>query len=727
MADVRQTFSDIWYRVADFKPRLSSHLMVRRHTYRNTSWFIIGDPASSKFYRFNTSAYRFLGLLDGKLTVQEAWDVCTAQMGDDAPTQSDCINLLSQLQLFGLLRNDLPIDPSRLRDRIERVREQKYQERTGKYVFYTIPVINPERFLEKYANLARLLFSGWGMFAILMLVLAALWQVIPRGSELVSSFNNVIAPENLIWLSLSFMVIKVIHEFGHGFACKAYGGRVTEIGIFMMLVLPIPYCDATSSWAFPNKWHRILVASGGIMVELIVASIAAFVWVSTSPGFLHTLTYNIMFLASVATVLFNINPLLRYDGYYILADLLEIPNLGTRSHELLKWLTKRYGFGLKGEPAPPLESRVEGMWMTLHAACAFPYRVMILAGIVLFVSRQYFVLGLLIGAFGLLMWLLMPVFKGISFVVSDPSIQLVRPRAVVTTFGTILLVIVLVGFIPMPEHVTAVAVVEPRNYQTVRAPQDGYLRKIISHNGDSISEGDLVVELENPILDKMLTQSVYQEEYERLRLSASIASSPVDYALANPLFEDAKERHSLIAESHEELNICASQDGIFIAPELHIQEGAFIQRGAPLGMIASLSDMVVRASVSDIEYAFLRPLDGQDTLRTLRTEVKVFGLAGDTHTLEFESSSPVGVRRIRYPSLGQLIEGGGVAVDPSDPKGQSTLVPQWEVTLAFADDTPTPNVLPGTRAMVRFTLESRPLISQWYRKLRRALSARYEQ
>jgi len=295
------------------------------------------------------------------------------------------------------------------------------------------------------------------------------------------------------------------------------------------------------------------------------------------------------------------------------------------------------------------------------------------------------------------------------------------------TFGTIILVILLVGFVPLPEHVTAVAIVEPREYQTVRVPQDGYLQHIQSHNGDFVSRGDLIVILDNPIMEKMLVQSVYQEEYERLRLSASIASSPVDYALASPLLADAQERHNLIAESYDELSIIALQDGVFIAPELHIQEGAFIQRGAPLGMVASLDDMVVRASVSDIEYAFLRPLDGQDTLRAVKTEVKVFGLAGDTRTLEYESSSPVGVRRIRYPSLGQLIEGGGVAVDPSDPKGQSTLVPQWEVTLTFTDEASTPIVLPGARATVRFTLESRPLISQWYRRLRRALSARYEQ
>lgn len=193
MADISRTFSELWYRVAEFKPRLSAHLVVRRHTYRGQTWFILGDPTSSKFYRFNAAAYRFLGLLDGQRTVQEAWDVCNAQLGDEAPTQRDCIDLLAQLQLFGLLRNDLPVDIQRLRERIEQIREQRFREFTGNYLFWTVPLFNPERFLAKFAEPARLVFSRWGLLALLVLFVLAVRAVLPRWEELAGSLNSVIA------------------------------------------------------------------------------------------------------------------------------------------------------------------------------------------------------------------------------------------------------------------------------------------------------------------------------------------------------------------------------------------------------------------------------------------------------------------------------------------------------------------------------------------------------
>jgi putative peptide zinc metalloprotease protein len=730
MAAVTKTFSELWYRVADFTPSLSAHLQVRRHTYRNETWFIVGDPASSKFYRFNAAAYRFLGLLNGRTTIQDAWDVCNEQLGDDAPTQQDCIDLLGQLQMFGLLRGDLPVDAQRLRERIDQIKEQKWQERTGRYVFWTVPLLNPEPILAKYANVARAVFSGWGMFALLVLIFFAVISIIPHSEELSGSFNYIIAPDNLIWLSLSFIILKVIHEFSHGYSCKARGGRVTEMGIFFMIVLPIPYCDATSSWAFPNKWNRILVSSSGVMAELAVASVAAIIWSKTGPGALHTICYNVMIVASATTVLFNLNPLLRYDGYYILADLLEIPNLATRSQELVKWITRRYLFGLKGEPAPPVHDKREGTWMVAHAVCAFPYRLLVMFSIVMVVAQQYFLIGLLLATFGFAIWFFVPVFKGLSYVISDPGIQLVRIRAMAVTFGFIILVIVLIGVVPMPARVYAPGVVEPFEKLTFRAPVAGFLDVVAYRDGEYVDADELVIRLSNSVAEFNFERAAADVEFEQLRRDAAMVESWVELELAEALVKDKREQYELAYKTLQDLEIHAPFSGRLIAPDLHVRQGSWFKTGEPIAVLATLDDLVLRAYVHDADYAFaFKDLDNLPN-----AEAKIYGRPGVKAKLEINRIAQAGTRTLDHRAVGMSTEGGTVAVDPTDPDGRRTVSPQWQITCRFEDpesiigtdgeqiESP---ILPGTRVRIRFDLPSQPLIVQWYRRVRQQFASRF--
>lgn len=726
MAQISRTFSELWYRVADFTPRLSPHLNVRRHTYREETWFVLGDPASSKFYRFNAAAFRFLGLLDGRRTVQEAWNVCNSQLGDAAPTQQDCIDLLCQLQFYGLLKNELPIDAQRLRERFDSIKERKFRERSGRYVFWTIPLINPERILAKYANVARAVFSPTGLVLLLVLLFFAIRAIIPRSDELFTAFNNIIAPENLIWLSLSFLGLKVIHEFGHGFACKAYGGRVTEMGLFFMIILPIPFCDATASWGFPNKWHRIVVSMAGMMVELAVACVAAFVWAFTSPGTIHTLSYNVMFIASVATIVFNLNPLLRYDGYYILADLLEIPNLAVRSQELLKFLTKRYLFGLKGDKTPPLRSKSEGAWMVAHAVCAFPYRLLVMLTIVLVVADRYFLIGLLLGIFGSIVWFLVPIFKGFSFVISEPSLEVVRVRAVTVTFALALTVIGFVGFVPMPANVYAAAVVEPLNQETLRPQVGGFLVNLAVSDGAWVTQGQPLCYLFNPKLETQYQSAKSQLEVGRLRSDAALAESPYVYQLAMTWLPVAQKYYDDSRTMLAGMTIRAPFDGQFISPDIHTKQGAFIQRGSPVGTVATFDDMVIRAYLSDSDIRWLFDAHGG---RNVTVQARVHGRVGTVIPLEIENKVPAGNRSVEHPSLTTAVRHGVIATDPSDPTGQRTLTPLWSVTLAIpADqaDATQLTALPGTRAVVRFQLESEPLAQQWWRRILQSVRSRFE-
>lgn len=724
MSSQTKTFSDLWYRVADLTPRLSPHLSVRRHTYRGETWFILGDPASSKFYRFNASAYRFLGLLDGQRKVQEAWEVCVSQLGDDAPTQQQCIDLLAQLQSFGLLRGDLPIDAQRLRERHEMLREQKVKEFTGNYVFWTVPIFNPERLLEKFANVARVVFSGKGLIGLVILLMLALRALADRWEEIGGAFNSVIDVDNLVLLGLSFTFLKIAHELAHGYACKAYGGRVTEIGIMFMIVLPIPYCDATSSWSFPNKWHRIMVSAAGMMVELAIACVAALVWANTEPGTVHALAYNVMFAASLATVIFNLNPLLRYDGYYILADMLEIPNLAQRSHEVLKWISRRYLFGLKGEDAPPLQGKTEGFWMVLHAICAFPYRMLVIVGIVLLVAQKYFVVGLVLALFGGVMWFIVPTIKMLTYVVSDPKIQVVRPRAIAVTFGGIIAAILLITVVPMPARIYASAVVEPAQYATLRAPFDGILTDLGAVHGHEVPEGSHLYSLYNPQLEAQFQRAVHGVELERIRLDATAARSPVERQYAARMLDTAQGRLETMSEILEDRQVAAEFTGYFVSPDVDARVGTWFRMGEQIGLLTTNKNLVLRAYVDDDDFAWLKRHGHIPDAR-----VKMRGRPGEMYRVTVSSVAGGAGEFIRNPSLGQGVKGGEVATDVTDQSGLRTLKPQWEMVLAFEEDpqavraSGSAPILPGTRAKVRFELAPEPLIRQWARRLQQFFGA----
>src|SRR5258706_426570 len=176
----------------------------------------------------------------------------------------------------------------------------------------------------------------------------ALGAIGPEWNRLKTAGQNAIEPGNWPLLWATFVLIKLIHELGHAFSCRRFGGEVHELGIMFLVFVPAPYVDASSAWSLPSKWQRVFVGAGGMIFELFVAAICAFIWKYTDPTTLVSkLAYNAMFIATVTTILFNANPLLRYDGYYILSDLLEIPNLRQQSMENSMSLIKRHVFRVK--------------------------------------------------------------------------------------------------------------------------------------------------------------------------------------------------------------------------------------------------------------------------------------------------------------------------------------------------------------------------------------------
>ena len=348
MAVNRPTFHEAWYRVADLHPRLLSGVQVYRQHFRGQMWYVLENPSNNQYSRISDEAYRFIGLLDGRRTVSEGWRICNEQLGDRAPTQGEIIQLLGQLHSVNLLHADLPPDSESLFNRYKKRVGREVRGQLMNLLFIRIPLIDPDHFLDRWVGIVGKLFGWFGFFLWSTLLATGLFIVAGNIRELFNQSTDILDPDNLILLYLSFVIIKIFHEFSHAFACKKFGqlnqsrGQVHTMGIMFLVFFPLPYVDASSAWAFRNRWHRAIVGMAGVMAELSAAAIAVIIWVSTSTGTLHIIAYNVIFVASVSTLLFNGNPLLRFDAYYVLSDLTEIPNLGHRSRNYIYYLVKRY-------------------------------------------------------------------------------------------------------------------------------------------------------------------------------------------------------------------------------------------------------------------------------------------------------------------------------------------------------------------------------------------------
>src|SRR4051812_13445752 len=451
MSNLRPTFHESWYRVADLRARLRPSAQISRQHYRGERWYVVRDPAGNQYHRLSSAAYRFVGLLDGSRTVSEAWDLAGGMLADDAPTHPEVVQILSQLHAANLLEANITADAGVLLRRHKQMMKRRLQGRLMNVLFPRIPLWDLDRFLVRWMPVMRVFLSKFGAILWLVTVIAACAAIAPEWPRLQTAAQNAIEPGNWPWLWAVFVLIKLIHELGHAFSCRRFGGEVHELGIMFLVFIPAPYVDASSAWALPSKWQRAFVGAGGMIFELFVAAILAFVWIQTHNGaypLVAQLSYNAMLIASVSTVIFNANPLLRYDGYYILSDLLEIPNLSQKSRDYALGIIKRHIFGVKSPlPLPPVGQRI---WLFFYAIASGIYRVLVGVTIILVVSNQVPVLGVLMALGGVVTWLVVPVGKILNYLLLEAELHRKRVRAALFVGAVAVALFVLIGLIKFP-------------------------------------------------------------------------------------------------------------------------------------------------------------------------------------------------------------------------------------------------------------------------------------
>ncbi len=712
---VTSLYSPSWYRVAALKPRLRSHVEIHRHNYRGELWYILQDHASGRFQRFTPAAYLLIGLMDGKRTVEEIWEVGRSQLGDDAPTQEEMIRLLSQLHSVDVLQCDVPPDTAELLKRFEKRQSVKWKQNVRNPLFMRFSLLDPERFLIWFKPFARPLFSWFGTILWLAVVALGVSLAGSHWPELTEDVTDrVLAPQNIILLWITFPFLKIFHEFGHAVAVKAMGGEVHEMGVMMLVLTPIPYVDASSASAFRSKWERIRVGGAGMAVELFLAAIALWIWTHIEPGTIRSMLYNVIFLAGVSSLLFNGNPLLRYDAYYMLGDLLEIPNLGPRGIQYVLYLLQRYLFGLR-DAEPPLSMLGERIWFVIYTVLSFIYRMVIYAGIVLFVMSKFFVVGILMGCWAVVSMFVIPGAKGIKFLLSSPRLGRKRGRAILASGAALACIAAIVLLVPVPLSTLAEGVLWVPEQSFVRAGTDGFVSRIIAMPGNRIKLGEPVMECFDPLLPANIRvlesrvrelQAVYESQVLSDRVKAAVTNEEIRNAQGQ--LEDARRRA-------DELTIRSPADGLFLVPMAQDLLGRFVRRGELLGYVIDRSTITARVVISQSDVDFVRQ-------RTKGVKIRFPERLSETIAAVVKREVPAATEQLPSRVLSQ--QGGGkIAIDPRDTLGVKAFQKIFLFDIELPDLKGLYNV--GGRVYVRFDHGSEPLVWRWYRAVRQLFLRRF--
>ncbi len=716
MSEQGPIFSESWHRVAPQRLALRAAVQIRKQIFRGEEWYVLQDSFDNQFHRFTPAAYQFLSRLRADRTVQEVWEECLEASPEQAPTQPELIRLLTQLYQANLLQTQMPPDAAKLLERHDKREQRKTFSTLLNFLFIKVPLCDPDAFLKRCVPLLGWLLTPWAALGWLMAIVAGLKIAGENWSELSSAGESVFAPDNFLLLYAAFIVTKAIHEFGHAFLCRALGGEVHRIGVMFMIFSPMPFVDATSSWAFRSRWHRILVASGGMIFELAFAALAAWVWSTTGPGTLHRFAYNSMVVASVSTLLFNLNPLLRFDGYYILSDLLELPNLASRSLQEVRYAWERWICGAH-RPTTVAHSQRERAWLIVYGVSSAIYRVVLSLAIVLYIGDRFFELGLLLAIFFLFSTTVLPVTKFVRYLAASPSLARCRPRAWVSAGGLTALIVGFLGLAPMPERFRAPGVVEAENFSGVYAAADGFVEKVLARSSGEVVQSAPLVRLRNPELEINLAQAeakkreLFALREEALNLSPS-ALGPLQTQIAA-----LEGRLTNLRKDEVALTVRAPQNGVWVAPHHEEWQGGWVERGAALGELINPGAFRFSAVVSQAEAAalFSHGIRG--------TEVRLNGEAGEVIHATIERIVPGQQHELPSAALGWR-SGGDLAVQSNDPSGLRSTEPFFQVVASLQ---PAPGVLLAHHRSgeIRFELPSQPLLAQWWRRLRQLVQQRY--
>ncbi len=649
-------------RLGQARVGLRADLETSRHLFRGEPAYIIRDPITFQSHQFSAEDYSILVCLSTQRTLSETFNLLVERQILTEGAQEDFYRFIAGLHQMGFL--NLPLSDEKALYKRHMARQAAKRKQLWMAFFsYQFPGVNPDAFLDRTVRYFRFLFTPWffifwlGLIGLAGYVAAANWR------QFAEPLGGIFTAGNLAAMWGTLIVLKTFHEAGHAYACKHFGGHVPETGILLMLMTPCAFVDASASWGFTSKFQRLVVCLAGMYVELMIAAVALLVWSTTEPGPLNSLCYNIVLLASVTTIAFNINPLMKFDGYYILMDLLEIPNLRSRSTAYATGVLKSLLLGIPN-PHKPEGLPMKATLLTYGVLVSL-YRVSVTLGIAAMVALQYFWIGVTLGALYLGMELTKILFNSLRCLWWSRETQPVRYRAVAISVLLLLVLPAAAIFAPISSSVHSQGVVGRLRQLTIRAELPGVVGKVTAEPGAMVEAGQPLVTLDSSVPRELLIQTQANLTTAKLLLQAASVESPA-----------VRQEHSRHVELYQnqlnerlnhlqKLTLRAPESGRLVETIESSKMGSHIQPGTPIATLVS-GPLTVTMLLDESQVADARPFVGQPVL------FRPPGFPLRTFTGSIIRIVPAGSDEVDHPAL-TMSGGGAIPLDAQGLKAMRTL------------------------------------------------------
>lgn len=716
---MKRTFYDQWHRVAALRVGLRPGVVARVHHYGGEPWYVLHQPSHAGYFRLSPDSYRFLQCLTPEVTVDQAWRQAVEDNPDRAPGQEETFELIFALYRNNLLFVEGGVDETKLIDRHRQKKKKPLASRVSELLFMRIPLWDPEPWLKRHRELFAFLWQWPTWLAALAIILWAGVEFALAGPRVWTQASDILQLNNLLPLYIAIFINHFLHEMAHAISCKHFGGQVRTMGVMLLLFTPLPYVDLSSSWTFRDRFKRAWVGSAGMVTDFFVGAVATIVWAYSPPGLVNELAYNLMFSTAIYTLLFNINPLMRFDGYYVFADLIGIPNL----HEAAKQQFNRWWKArVLGRPddgrEEAMSARRQFALISFYLSSNI-YRWAVMLGIVLFVADQYWGLGLAVGLALLYSTFLLPL-RTVSKPLKNPVFLHQQKRKL--RYAALALALLAGAFVwlPLPESRTLRGVVEARNNTPIFAEVSAVIGRVYVQSGVWVKAGQILAELDNAELALELIsvraqlQQVLAQERKAIT-EASVDLRPIQERLRALLHAEAQ----LLAQIRS-LVIRAPHDGLWNSEDIQHLAGTWIGRGKEIGRV-----------IDDRSRVFLGVIKQEvslnwDALQAQAASVKVEGERATDLAVSEITVVPHSQKDL--PSLALTpLAGGDLAVSTKDQSGRKA-VEQFFLLRAQLESsqTGTDAYLSGRSGWIRVELPARPLGPRVIEAVQQYFQRRYQ-
>ncbi len=601
------------YRVRDVSNilvTLRPDLIVSPRQDGGDKYYVVQDPLTSKFFRVGVTEYAFASLLDGRTSIQQALRLLSNAMPNHPLSPQDAAGICHWLLQSNLAHTPESATGNRLAARGTKSEHRRTLRRCNPLVI-KLPLGNPDSLFERLEPGIRWLYSPLGVAGWLLLTCLAVFRVATHWTSFIAASREVFAPYNWIWLGTGWLFLKVVHELAHGAVCKKYGGHVRESGILFVFLAPLAYVDVTSSWRFRSRWQRIFTAAAGMHIELLVAAIAALLWDPTADASWNHVCVNLILMSSVTTLLFNANPLMKFDGYYILSDLTGIPNLSVSAQQYLRGLGRRLFLGVPRHQ--PSWSPGRAAIVRTYAVLAFVWRISVTVTLTVAASVLFHGAGIILAGLAVVLWLGLPTGRFLHYLVIGRAGDRPNRWRFAWSFGTLLTVVLGILIIaPWPGALQAPAIVAYATDVPVRASTPGFVREVLVKPGQRVESQQALLRLENPeisaeLADLKLAIAQATIQCRVFKQNRKLAAYQAEVERRESLEQQLTEQQAEV----DNLTIRAKAGGTLIATNFDSLVGTYLQTGAELAAIGDQDDKNLRVSIDQDDLAAFKDRVGK--------------------------------------------------------------------------------------------------------------------